>query len=55
MPAEPVMKAVRFTPAEGGLRLSYDEYRSLEWNIVEMRRYIGELEAQIEYYRSLHE
>lgn len=55
MPAEAVMKAVRFTPAEGGLWLSYDAYRSLEWNIVEMRRYIGELEAQIEYYRSRHE
>ena len=55
MPEEPVMKPVRFMPAEGALLLSYDAYRSLEWNIVEMRRYISELEAQIEYYRSRHE
>ena len=55
VPAEPVMKPVRFAPAEGGLLLTYDEYRALEFNIIEMRRYIGELEAQIEYYRSNYE
>lgn len=53
MPAKPVMRPVRFADAEGGLLIAYDEYRNLERNIIEMRRYIGELEAQIEYYRSL--
>lgn len=55
MPAKPVMRPVRFGEAEGGLLIAYDEYRNLERNIIEMRRYIGELEAQIEYYRSLNE
>lgn len=55
VPAKPVMRPVRFGDAEGGLLIVYDEYRNLERNIIEMRRYIGELEAQIEYYRSLNE
>lgn len=64
-PIEPELKPVAWQdlstvykahniPPEGmptGLMVSYDNYRNLEHNIVEYRRYIGELEKQIKYYQ----
>jgi len=41
---------VTFEPRPQGLFLSFDEYRKLEGNIIELRRYIDELTAQIEFY-----
>lgn len=49
-PVKPVMEAVRFENKEGGLWLSYDNYRALERNIIAMREYEGKLEAVIEFY-----
>lgn len=50
-PSLPVERSVVFAGAPGGLFLAAEEYRKLEANIIEMRRYIGELEAQLKYYR----
>ena len=45
------LKKVIWTPSENGVSLSVDEYKNLVHNILEYRRYISELEAQLEYYR----
>ena len=51
-PAPPVMEPVRFEDAgDGGLWLSYNDYRALERNIIAMREYIGKLEIVIWFYR----
>lgn len=53
IPTPPVMKSVNFAdqPDDGGLFISYENYRNLENNIIEYRRYIKELEKQIRFYR----
>jgi hypothetical protein len=45
------MEAVEFADAEGGLWLSYNDYRALERNITAMREYAARLELIIEFYR----
>lgn len=50
MPMAPVQEKVVFEPLQDGLFLSFDDYRRLEGNIIELRRYIDELTAQIEFY-----
>lgn len=49
-PEPPTSEKVTFEPRPQGLFLSFDEYRKLEGNIIELRRYIDELTAQIEFY-----
>ena len=52
MPAAPVMEPVRFEDREdGGLWLSYNDYRALERNIIAMREYMSRLEIIIRFYR----
>jgi len=50
MPLAPKLEKVTFESRPNGLFLSFEEYRQLEENIIEMRRYIKELEAQIYFY-----
>ena len=50
-PNPPVLQHVEFARAAGGLLLTLEHYRQLEANIIELRRYIAELEAQLGFYR----
>lgn len=51
MPIEPDIKSVTFEKGDNSLILSFDNYRKLEGNIIEYRRYISELESLVKYYR----
>ena len=51
VPPSPVMEPVEFQDRDGGLWLSYADYRALERNIIAMREYAVLLELAIEYYR----
>ena len=51
VPAAPVMEPIRFEQAEGGLWLSYNDYRALERNVIAMREYSARLEIIIKFYR----
>jgi hypothetical protein len=42
---------VVFEDRDGGLWLSYENYRALERNIIAMREYTARLNIIIEYYR----
>jgi hypothetical protein len=44
LPAAPVLEPVRFEDRDGGLWLSYPDYRALERNVIAMREYIALLE-----------
>jgi hypothetical protein len=44
------MEPVRFEDRDGGLWLSYDNYRALERNVIALREYAGRLEIIIEFY-----
>jgi hypothetical protein len=50
VPKAPALEAVRFEDRDGGLWLSYDDYRALERNITAMREYAGRLEIIIGFY-----
>ena len=55
LPAPPppnpaVLQRVEFVSIENGLLLTPEEYRKLELNIIEMRRYIAELEIVLALY-----
>jgi hypothetical protein len=45
------MEPVRFVDRDGGLCLSYDNYRALERNIIALREYTAKLETIIEFYQ----
>lgn len=49
-PAAPALSKLTFIDKDGGLWLSYDEYRKLEGNIIAMKAYSEKLEAVIGYY-----
>jgi hypothetical protein len=51
MPVPSEMEPVRFEDRDGGLWLSYNDYRALERNIIAMREYARELEIIILFYR----
>ena len=51
-PTPPAERPVVFSNAPDGLLLELDEYRKLEENFIELRRYIAELEAQLHFYRT---
>jgi hypothetical protein len=51
MPDLPEMETVRFEDRDGGLWLSYSDYRALERNIIALREYVQKLEIIISFYR----
>jgi hypothetical protein len=51
LPPEPAMEAVRFIDRDGGLWLSYEQYRSLERNVIALREYTDQLVIVIEFYQ----
>jgi hypothetical protein len=51
MPDIPEMEPVRFEERDGGLWISYNDYRSLERNTIAMREYARKLETVIGFYR----
>jgi hypothetical protein len=44
------MEPVQFIDRDGGLWLSYTNYRALERNIIALREYTAKLELIIEFY-----
>jgi hypothetical protein len=44
------MEPVRFEDRDGGLWLSYDNYRALERNVIALREYAARLEIIIGFY-----
>jgi len=51
MPVPPEMEPVAFEDRDGGLWLSYGDYRALERNVIAMREYAERLEIAIRFYR----
>jgi hypothetical protein len=51
IPAAPVLEPVEFQDRDGGLWLSYNDYRSLERNVIALREYTARLETVIDFYR----
>jgi hypothetical protein len=45
------MERVSFLPFDDLLILSYDDYRALERNIINLREYIEKLEAVLKFYQ----
>lgn len=50
VPDQPEMLPVHFIDREGGLWLSYDDYRNLEKNIIKMREYSRKLEIIVDFF-----
>ena len=50
MPVEPITEPVRFLDREGGLWLSYADYRALERNMIALREYTHMLKIVIQFY-----
>jgi hypothetical protein len=51
MPVMPEMEPVLFEDRDGGLWLSYNDYRALERNIIAMMEYAMRLEIVLWFYR----
>jgi hypothetical protein len=51
VPVSPEPEPVRFEDRDGGLWLSYNDYRALERNIIAVREYAAKLEIIIGFYR----
>jgi hypothetical protein len=51
IPAAPVLEPVAFQDRDGGLWLSYNDYRSLERNVIALREYTARLEILLKFYR----
>jgi len=51
LPVSPEMETVQFEDRDGGLWISYNDYRALERNIIALREYARRLEAVIWFYR----
>lgn len=51
LPVAPEMEPVQFEDRDGGLWLSYNDYRALERNIIALREYSRRLEVIIWFYR----
>lgn len=49
-PLPPAEEPVAFEEKDGGLWLSYENYRALERNIIELRRYMAQAEAVLDFY-----
>jgi hypothetical protein len=50
-PPFPVMEPVEFEDRDGGLWLSYNDYRSLERNVIALREHAARLTLIIGFYR----
>ena len=50
VPQAPETEPVRFEDRDGGLWLSYDDYRALERNVIALREYAARLEIIIGFY-----
>jgi hypothetical protein len=50
MPPTPLIEPVNFADKDEGLWLSYNDYRSLERNIISLREYAARLEVIIDFY-----
>jgi hypothetical protein len=50
LPAKPVMEQVVFEDKDSGLWLSYEQYRSLERNVIALREYAQKLEVILDFY-----
>ena len=51
VPEAPEAEEVKFEGRDGGLWLSYEDYRALERNVIALREYAGKLEIVIGFYR----
>jgi hypothetical protein len=51
VPVLPEAETVRFEDRDGGLWLSYSDYRALERNVIALREHIARLEIVIRFYR----
>lgn len=51
MPKAPDMEPVAFEDRDGGLWLSYEDYRALERNVIALREYAARLEVIIGFYK----
>ena len=49
-PPKPALEAVHFEDRDGGLWLSYANYRALEGNVKALQAYSEELELLVKYY-----
>jgi hypothetical protein len=49
-PAKPAELPVEFEDRDGGLWISYENYRALEGNIIALRTYSNELRELVEHY-----
>ncbi|MDR0556315.1 MAG: hypothetical protein LBG43_00365 [Treponema sp.] len=50
-PSAPVLEPVEFQDRDGGLWLTYNDYRALERNVIALREYAARLETAIAFYR----
>lgn len=51
VPDAPKMEAVKFEDRDGGLWISYNDYRALERNVLALREWAAKLEAVAGFYR----
>lgn len=51
VPVTPVFESVVFAEKDGGLWLSFDDYRALERNVIALREYAAQLETIVSFYR----
>ena len=52
-PPKPAQEVVHFQDRDGGLWLSYQDYRALEGNVKALRAYAEELELLVDYYEEV--
>jgi hypothetical protein len=50
VPEAPEMEPVVFEDRDGGLWLSYEDYRAMERNVIALREYAAQLEIIIGFY-----
>jgi hypothetical protein len=53
LPPVPMMEQVQFADKDGGLWLSYEQYRALERNVIALREYADRLLLLIEFYQEV--
>lgn len=51
MPKAPDMEPVAFEDRDGGLWISYEDYRALERNVIALREYAARLEVIVGFYK----
>ncbi len=53
LPKAPEMEPVVWEDRDGGLWLSYKDYRALERNFIALREYAAKLEAVVQFYKDM--